>query len=180
MIEIGAVIQVFVGGNSFKFRDVFVRLEFKFAGVIIVVADGEIAAFDEASKLARTAFYFIAAPPRFVKLEINFVMAHFKYRSKKVEAFIEGVPRILIENGEINREAIARELLTEEDLDVMAHKQGFETVAEMKKCILDANGNFLFLGKKNDRNDQYKKNVLDKINKLTVHLIDLQNSLQKS
>jgi uncharacterized membrane protein YcaP (DUF421 family) len=113
-------------------------------------------------------------------LGINFVMAHFKYRSKKIEAFIEGSPRILIENGEINREAIARELLTEEDLDVIAHKQGIETVGEIKKCILDANGNFLVIGKKDDKDDEYKKDVLDKINNLTAQLSELQNSLQKA
>ncbi len=43
-----------------------------------------------------------------------------------------------------------------------------------------ANGNFLVIGKKDDKDEEYKKEILDKINELTVQLSDLQHSLQNS
>jgi uncharacterized membrane protein YcaP (DUF421 family) len=113
-------------------------------------------------------------------LGINYAMADLKYRSKKAEMIIEGGSRILIEDGKIKPEAVARELMTEDDLEVIAHKQGIETVGDIKKCIIDANGNFLVIGKKDDKDEEYKKEILDKINNLTAQLSNLQNSLQKS
>ena len=113
-------------------------------------------------------------------LGINYTMARFKFKSRKIEAFIEGTPRVLIENGKIDQSAVDRELMTKEDLDVIAHKQGFESVDEIEKCILDPNGSFLVEGKDDMKDNKFKKDVLEKIADLSNQIGDLQNSIRKS
>ncbi len=113
-------------------------------------------------------------------LGINWAMAHLKYRSKAAESVIEGVPRVLIENGELDEDAIKRELLTKEDLDVIAHKEGFSSVEEIDKCVLDPNGTFLVEGKDEVNDSKFKKDVLEKIDSLSKQINDLQKVLQKS
>ena len=110
-------------------------------------------------------------------LGINWAAAHLKYKSKAAENFIEGIPRTLIENGELNEEAISRELLTKEDLDVIAHKQGFSGVENIEKCVLDPNGTFLVEGKDDINDSKFKKEVLEKIEALSRQISELKGQL---
>jgi len=113
-------------------------------------------------------------------LGINYTMAHLKFRSKKIETLIEGKPRSLVENGKINQDAVDRELMTKEDLNTIAHKQGLKSVDEIENCVLDPNGNFLVEGKDEEKDDKLEKEVLEKIDNLSKQINDLQKALQKS
>lgn len=113
-------------------------------------------------------------------LGINYFFALLKHKNSAFETFIEGSPRILIENGKINQKAIEKELLTKEDLDVIAHEEGYDSVNEIEKCVLDPNGTFLVEGKDGTKDEKFRKDVLQKIDKLTKQLNDLQTLLQKN
>ena len=95
-----------------------------------------------------------------------------------VERFIEGTPKILINDGKVDQDALGRELMTEDDLTVIAHEEGLENLKEIEKLILDPNGNFLVEAKNEIKDARFKKEVLEKIEKLTEQLKDLQNLLQ--
>ncbi len=110
-------------------------------------------------------------------LGINFLMAHLKFKSKAIESIIEGVPRVLIENGKLNEDAVKRELLTKEDLDVIAHREGFSSLEEIDKCVLDPNGTFLVEGKDDINDSKFKKEVLEKIELLSRQIAELKGTL---
>jgi uncharacterized membrane protein YcaP (DUF421 family) len=113
-------------------------------------------------------------------LAVNYTMAFIKFRVPPIERLIEGSPKILIENGKINQDILRRELMTDDDLEVMAHEEGLDSAKEIEKLVLDPNGTFLVEAKHDIKDAHFKKEVLEKIDKLTEQLKDLQSSLQKS
>ena len=110
-------------------------------------------------------------------LGINNLVARIKFKSAAFETFVEGAPRTLIENGKINQKVIEREMLTKEDLDVIAHDEGFENADEIEKCVLDPNGSFLVEGKSTTKDEKFKKDVLQKLEELTKQISALQTKL---
>lgn len=112
-------------------------------------------------------------------LIVNYLMAFIKFRVQPIERFIEGAPVVLIENGKVKSDALKREMLTEDDLEVIAHEEGLEKAAEIEKLTLDPNGTF-FVDVKDDIKDaRFKREVLGKIDSLTEQIRNLQNSLNR-
>lgn len=109
-------------------------------------------------------------------LGINYTMALVKYRSSWFESFIEGKPRTLIENSKINEDAVKKELLTKEDLDTIAHKQGLDSVDDIKKCVVDPNGSFLVEGNTPTSEENFRTEVLKKLEDLTRQISELKKS----
>jgi uncharacterized membrane protein YcaP (DUF421 family) len=113
-------------------------------------------------------------------LGINYAMVFLKFKSVKFEEFIEGKQRTLIEDGKIDKKILRSELLTKTDLDTLAHEKDFESADNIKKCVIDTNGTFFVEGNDETKDDDFKKEVLEKIDKLTKQLSDLQNLIQKT
>ena len=110
-------------------------------------------------------------------LGINYTMAWFKYRSKWFESFIEGKPRTLIENSKINEDAVKKELLTKEDLDTIAHKQGLDSAEDIEKCIIDPNGSFLVEGNTPTSEENFRTEVLKKLEDVSRQISELKRNL---
>ena len=113
-------------------------------------------------------------------LGINYAMVFLKFKSEKFERFVEGKERTLIEDGKIDEKILRGELLTKSDLDTLAHEKDFESADDIKKCIIDPNGTFFVESNEKIKDDDFKKEVLKKIDKLTEQIGDLQNLLQKT
>lgn len=112
-------------------------------------------------------------------LSINYLTAQLKFRVSKIETIIEGKPKVLIEKGELKKDALKSELITDDDLTVIAHEEGLDDVKEIEKLILDPNGTFLVEAKDEIKDARFKREVLEKIDKLTDQLNELQKALQK-
>lgn len=110
----------------------------------------------------------------------NSVVAYVKYRWPKVESITEGKPVTLIENGKVDKAVLKSELMTESDLDIIAHENGFETASEIDRLILDPNGSFLVDGKDEIKDAKFKRDVLKKIEELSKQLSELNVATQKS
>ena len=110
-------------------------------------------------------------------LGINYTMAWFKYRSKWFESFIEGKPRTLIENSKINEDAVKKELLTKEDLDTIAHKQGLDSAEDIEKCIIDPNGSFLVEGNTPTSEENFRTEVLKKLEDVSRQISELKRNI---
>ena len=100
-------------------------------------------------------------------LGINYLVAVFKYNSPKFEKIIEGSARTIIENSKVNKTAVRSELLTKEDLNTIAHRESLESADDIEKCILDSNGSFLVEGNTRTSDDNFRNEVLKKLEDLT-------------
>lgn len=109
-------------------------------------------------------------------LGINYFVAFLKFKNTGIETIVEGKPIILIENGKINYKAIAKELISTDDLDVIANNEGYESAGELKTCLLNPNGSFLVEGKDEIKNERFKHEVLKELKNLSKQINDLKTA----
>ena len=75
-------------------------------------------------------------------LGINWLVVKTLYNSPRLTRMIEGRATILVRDGKIDRNAVRRESLTHEELMEVIHRQGFEHLHQVRRCILEPNGTF--------------------------------------
>jgi len=115
-----------------------------------------------------------------VLLGVNSFFAHLKFRSEKIEMLIEGKPLKVIEHGKLDEKQLTRELLTESDLDIIAHENGLEDRHDIDRLIIDTNGTFLVDGKDEVKDAKFKRDVLKKIDELSKQLKELHATLKQA
>lgn len=109
-------------------------------------------------------------------LSANYAVAFLKFKSPKIETIIEGKSRKIIENSRVNEEAVRSELLTKEDLNTIAHREGFDSADDIEKCVLDSNGSFLVEGNTRTSEENFRTEVLKRLEDLTAQLKDLKGN----
>lgn len=75
-------------------------------------------------------------------LGINWLVVKTLYSSPRLTRMIEGRATVLVRDGKIDPKAVRRESLTHEELMEVIHRQGFEHLHQVRRCILEPNGTF--------------------------------------
>jgi uncharacterized membrane protein YcaP (DUF421 family) len=78
----------------------------------------------------------------FSLLAINYLVVRFLFRHRRLDQLLEGKPTTLIEDGKLRKGALAKELLSHAELMTVLHRQGFDSLAEVEKCVLEPGGTF--------------------------------------
>src|SRR5690349_8220144 len=81
-----------------------------------------------------------------VLLVLNAAVVRALYHFGKLDT-IEGRPDSLIRNGRILRHHLERELITVAELEAAARRQGIESLAHVKHCLLETGGALTFIPK---------------------------------
>jgi uncharacterized membrane protein YcaP (DUF421 family) len=71
---------------------------------------------------------------------LNFLVGLGTYRSKKLEAIIEGHPQVLIHNGKLFDEVMAKAQLTHHELNAALRQSGCASIEEVRLAVLENNG----------------------------------------
>src|SRR4051812_8761601 len=71
---------------------------------------------------------------------LNFAIGAMTYRSKRLEALIEGRPMVLIHNGHLYEEIMAKVQLTHHELRAALRRAGCAGVEEVHVAVLENNG----------------------------------------
>ena len=71
---------------------------------------------------------------------LNFSIGWLTTRNKRVEAFIEGRPQVLIHNGELFEEVLIRAQLTHHELNAALRRAGCAGPHEVRSAVLENNG----------------------------------------
>ncbi|MCG3162726.1 MAG: hypothetical protein JMDDDDMK_04044 [Acidobacteria bacterium] len=83
----------------------------------------------------------------FTLLGANYLVVRFLFKHRRLDQILEGNPTVLIEHGRVLRKGLARELLTESELRVVARRQGFARLGDVERCVLEPGGAFFIQGK---------------------------------
>jgi uncharacterized membrane protein YcaP (DUF421 family) len=75
-------------------------------------------------------------------LVMNYLVVRFLFRHRRLDQIFEGKPTVLIEQGHVCKSALASELLTRSELLTVLHRQGFDTLEEVERCVLEPGGTF--------------------------------------
>src|SRR5437762_6495754 len=81
-------------------------------------------------------------------LAVNYFVVRFLYGHERLERLVEGEPDVLIDGGQIRFDRLRKELVTLPELESAAHKQGFNSLDEVERAVLEPGGTLTFFGKK--------------------------------
>lgn len=73
-------------------------------------------------------------------IALNALIGYLTYKSKAIEGFIEGHPRVLIHNGRLYPEALRHERLTHHELMSALRSGGCTSIEEVRSAILEPDG----------------------------------------
>jgi uncharacterized membrane protein YcaP (DUF421 family) len=82
-------------------------------------------------------------------VSINYLVGIATFKSKRIEALIEGRPQILIHNGKLFTEVMERAHLTHHELNASLRKEGCACIEDVHYAILENNGQISVHSRKN-------------------------------
>ena len=80
----------------------------------------------------------------------NFAVSMATYRSKKLESLIEGRPQILVHNGKLFEDVVAKNHLTHHELNAALRQAGCTSFEDVHSAILENSGTISVVPKKNN------------------------------
>ena len=112
----------------------------------------------------------------FSLLAINWLVVRVLFRSKRLTRAFEGRATVLIHNGQIDKKALDREMLTSEELLDVVHKQGFSDLHQVRRCELEPNGTFYVEAFEPSAADKRHAELLERIDALSREVAALRAS----
>jgi uncharacterized membrane protein YcaP (DUF421 family) len=107
-------------------------------------------------------------------LVVNYLVVRFLYDHRKLERIVEGQADILIDDGKIHKRALKHELITMPQLEAAARKQGFESLMEVQRCVLEPGGTLTFVGKKPSSDEMRHRELVDRLQRLAEEVTRLR------
>jgi uncharacterized membrane protein YcaP (DUF421 family) len=111
-------------------------------------------------------------------LVFNYVVVRFLFGHRRIDQLVQGRPTVLIEHGRLRPRGLARELLTEQELVSVAHRQGFSSLAEVETCVLEPTGTFFIQDKEPPAHERRHSELVDRLGALTIQLEQLRKELE--
>ncbi len=99
-------------------------------------------------------------------LVINHIVVRYLYAHDRLSRFIEGDEDVLVDHGKVRHAALRRELITIGELEAAAHKQGFGSLDEIDRAVLDPGGSIAFVARKPTPEDRRHQELLARIDRL--------------
>jgi uncharacterized membrane protein YcaP (DUF421 family) len=113
-------------------------------------------------------------------LLVNYIFVRFLYSHPNVDAIVEGKSDMLIQHGKLDKRKLAKELITLPELEAAAHRQGFDTLADVDCARIEPGGTISFTAKKPTTEDVRHKELLERFEKLSQELSQLRLNQQGS
>ena len=110
-------------------------------------------------------------------LGINWLVVRLLYSSPKLGRILEGTDQTLILNGVIDHAALRREVLTEDELLAVIHRQGYDDFDEVQECSIGPNGSFYVRGRQPSQEDERHSILLTRLDELNRELRELKARL---
>lgn len=99
-------------------------------------------------------------------LAVNYLVVRFLYGHQRLDRVVEGEPTVLIENGKIRMDRLGEELITLPELQAAAHRQGFASLEEVERAVLEPGGIVSFLGRKPPPEEMRHREVLARLDQM--------------
>jgi uncharacterized membrane protein YcaP (DUF421 family) len=75
----------------------------------------------------------------------NYFFVRLTYRHAGIRRMLEGRPRVLLRNGRLDRRAMSKEAITEEELVDQLLEKGMSSFDQVGLIVLETNGKLVFL-----------------------------------
>jgi len=109
-------------------------------------------------------------------LTLNHFVVKFLFNHEQLDHLIEGDPDVLIEGGKIKMDRLKKELMTVSELEVAAHKQGYASLDEIDRAVLDPGGNIAFFARRPTPDISRHSELLARLDAMSAQLASLKAS----
>jgi uncharacterized membrane protein YcaP (DUF421 family) len=116
----------------------------------------------------------------FSLLTVNYIVVRFLFGHRRLDQWVEGTPAVLIEDGRVVPQALAKELVTEPELLTILHRQGFASIDEVERCELEPGGTFAITGKRPRMSERRHEELLARLDGLSQQLATLEKRIAAS
>jgi uncharacterized membrane protein YcaP (DUF421 family) len=107
-------------------------------------------------------------------LVVNYAVIRFLYGHEKLDRLVEGDCDVLIEQGVLQRDLLRKELITMTELEAAAHKQGFASLDEVDRAVLDPGGTIAFFAKKPTAESTRHAEIMKRLDQLSAQVAALR------
>jgi uncharacterized membrane protein YcaP (DUF421 family) len=109
-------------------------------------------------------------------LAINWLVVRALYSAPRLNRMLEGRATILVRDGKIDQNAVRKEALTHEELMEVIHRQGFERLSQVRRCVLEPNGTFYVEPMEPSTAEQQHEELVAKLEALTREVAALRKA----
>ncbi len=110
-------------------------------------------------------------------LIVNYLVVRFLYGHQRLEHFIEGDPDMLVVDGKILANRCRNELITEPELEAAVRRQGFASLADVEKAVLEPGGTISFVVRKPASDELRHGELKQRLDQLLAELRQLAQQM---
>lgn len=112
-------------------------------------------------------------------LLVNYLVVRFLFAHESIDRVVEGQPDVLVDHGVIQEGNLKRELLTKAELEIAAHRQGFGSLKEIEKAVIEPGGGIFFVGKKPSPDEIQQSELIKRLDAIATQLTDLRVKVEQ-
>jgi uncharacterized membrane protein YcaP (DUF421 family) len=112
-------------------------------------------------------------------LVFNYLVVRFVFAHPSVERYIEGDADLLIRRGVLLEQRLRAEGVTVGELEAAARRQGFGSLREVDKAILEANGGMTFVAKKPRPHEARHQDLMKRLDEIGVEMKAIRARLEE-
>jgi uncharacterized membrane protein YcaP (DUF421 family) len=109
-------------------------------------------------------------------LGVNFLVVRFLFQHPKLDRLAEGTSTTLIHNGRIIGGGLSGELISEQELEAAARRQGFAHLKEIQEAVLEPGGIITFTAKRPEPEEARHRELLERFEKLSGEIAALRST----
>lgn len=104
---------------------------------------------------------------------LNWIVVRFLYSHPDLDKIVEGEADCLVRDGKIQYETLKKETITVPELELAARKQGFATLDDVDKAMIEVGGALTFVAKHPTEEEERHRELVSRLDTLA----SVQNDL---
>jgi uncharacterized membrane protein YcaP (DUF421 family) len=111
-------------------------------------------------------------------LLLNWFVVRFLFKHERLERLVEGEETVLLEEGRLLEDRCEKEVITRAELEEAAHKQGFGSLDEVERAVLEPGGGLTFVARKPEPEESRHREVVARLDDLQREIQGLRAALR--
>lgn len=107
-------------------------------------------------------------------LVVNYLVVRFLYSHAALDRVVEGAPDYLVRHGELQAERLEKELITREELEVAARRQGLASLEDVEDAVIEPGGGVVFTARKPVPEEARHREVMQQLAALSAEVRELR------
>jgi uncharacterized membrane protein YcaP (DUF421 family) len=111
-------------------------------------------------------------------LVVNYMVVRFVFAHPRIERLLEGDAETLVRRGHLVEDRLRAEGITVAELESAARRQGFGSLVEVDRAMLEANGGITFVAKRPRPHEARHQDVIKRLDELAAEVRGIRVRLE--